>query len=300
MGWIPDYPDFRDYTIKKDEIVPEHQAVEQKNSIQTMLAQTGVLQSSSWSTQPKSVDLRDWCSPVEDQGSIGSCTAQACVGLVEYFERRAFDKHIDASRLFLYKATRNLLQWEEDRGAYLRTTMAALALFGVPPEKYWAYTTHPVEFNREPPAFCYSFAQNYKALKYYRLDPQGISKKQLLNQIKTNLAAKLPSMFGFTVYKSLSQADHTGKIPFPYGSDDGVKGGHAVVAIGYDDGIEIKNSRTGSPTTTGAFLIRNSWGTDWGDQGYGWLPYKYVLEGLAVDWWSLLKNDWIDTGKFQL
>lgn len=65
---------------------------------------------------------------------IGSCTANAGVGLVEYFERRAFGKHLDASRLFLYKVTRNLLHLTEDTGAYLRTTMAAMALFGVPPK----------------------------------------------------------------------------------------------------------------------------------------------------------------------
>lgn len=299
MGWLRDYPDFRDYTMKKDEVAPEKQLIGETDSVQEMLNKTGVTKASQ-SDLPATVDLRKWCSPIENQGPIGSCTAHACVGLVEYFENRAFGKHIDASRLFLYKATRKLLHWTGDTGAYLRTTMAALAMFGVPPEKYWPYTFDVVDFDIEPAAFCYALAQNYKAVQYYRLDPPGMTEKKLLNQIKINLAAKLPSMFGFTVYQSIAQAGSTGKIPFPNGINDTVEGGHAVVAVGYDDGIEIKNALPGSPKTTGAFLIRNSWGTGWGNSGYGWLPYDYVLNGLAVDWWSLLKSNWINTGEFGL
>ena len=72
------------------------------------------------------------------------------------------------------------------------------------------------------------------------------------------------------------------------------------MAVGYDDGMKIKNTNPGGAETTGALLFRNSWGTGWGSSGYGWLPYDYVLKGLAVDWWSLLKNEWIDTGAFKL
>jgi C1A family cysteine protease len=90
-------PDFRDYSV------------EQK-SIKTMLTPTGVVKTKA-PALPVTTDLRPWFSPVEDQQSIGSCTANAGVGMVEYFERKAFGKHIDASRLFLYKATRNLLHW---------------------------------------------------------------------------------------------------------------------------------------------------------------------------------------------
>ncbi len=281
MGWLPDYPDFRDYT-------PEHE------TIKSMLTRAKA------ATPPKAIpltaDLRPWCSPIEDQKNIGSCTANAGVGIYEYFERRAFGKHVDASRLFLYKVTRNMSHWTGDTGAFLRTTMGALALFGTPPEEYWPYVT--ADFDKEPPAFCYAFAQSFQALNYYRLDPPGTTKADLLTRIKTNLAAGLPSMFGFTVYNSISQASATGKIPYPTAGEK-IAGGHAIVAVGYDDAMKIKNTNAGAAETKGALLIRNSWGTGWGAAGYGWLPYEYVLKGLATDWWSMLKGEWVETGMFK-
>ena len=283
MGWLPDYPDFRDYT-------PEHKTIE------AMLKKAKVEEPAKVNL-PVSVDLREWCPPIENQGELGSCTANAGVGIVEYFEKRVFGKYIDASRLFLYKATRNMLHWTGDTGAFLRTTMGALVLFGVPPEEYWPYVI--ADFDKEPPAFCYAFAQNYQAISYYRLDPPGISKDILLSRIKTYLAAGLPSMFGFTVYSSISQSATTGKIPYPTPGEK-IDGGHAIVAVGYDDKMKIKNTNPQAIETTGALLIRNSWGTEWGSGGYGWLPYEYVLEELAVDWWSLIKNEWVDTGMFKL
>jgi C1A family cysteine protease len=296
MGWLPDYPDFRDYTVEQDNVSSKHQQYGQKESIKGMLKKVGVSKPGSLKG-PVRVDLREWCSPVEDQGKLGACTAHAGVGIMEYFEKRSFGRHLDASRLFLYKATRNLLHWTGDTGAFLRTTMEALVLFGVPPEEFWPYRIS--DFDKEPAAFHYAFAQNFQTISYYRLDPPETAKKELLTRIKNLLAAGLPSMFGFTVYQSIGQAQKTGWIPFPV-SGEKTLGGHAVAAIGYDEKIKIKNPASGSTETVGALLIRNSWGTGWGEEGYGWLPYEYVLKGLAVDWWSLLKNEWVDTGVFKI
>ena len=220
------------------------------------------------------------------------------MGLIEYFENRAFGKYTDGSRLFVYKVTRNLAHLTGDTGAFLRNAMGAMVLFGVPPEEYWPYKI--ADFDVEPPAFCYAFAQNYQAVTYYRLDPSETKTDVLLAQIKQHLAAGIPAMFGFTVYNSIAQAKTTGKIPFPV-SGEKILGGHAIDAVGYDDDVKVKNAgaKVAGSTTTGALLIRNSWGTEWGDKGYAWLPYDYVLKGLAVDWWVLLKNEWIDTGNFK-
>jgi C1A family cysteine protease len=279
MGWLPDYPDTRDFTPQHDEVAPMFKGIQATNGGRKAL--------------PPEVDLRQFCSPVEDQGQLGSCTANAGVAMIEYFERRAFGHHIDASRLFLYKTTRQLLNWSGDSGAFLRSTMGALTLFGVPPEEYWPYDVNA--FDEDPPSFCFAYAQNYQAIKYLRLDPPGTDKNELLGEIKSHLHAGFPSMFGFSVYRSIDDATD-GEIPYPC-EDEPVVGGHAVMAVGFDDKKKIKNPNCAKPTT-GAFLIRNSWGGSWGESGYGWLPYDYVLASLADDWWTVTKAEWIDTENF--
>jgi C1A family cysteine protease len=286
MGWIPDRPDIRDLTPDSDEI-------------KLLLANIkGVGTKMKALSLPISTDFRSFCSPIENQLSLGSCTANAGVGLLEYFEKRAFGNHLEGSRLFLYKTTRNLLGWVGDTGAYLRTTMGAMTLFGVPPERFCPYDLS--RFDIEPSSYLYAYAQNYKATRYFRLDSFGMSPATKLQNIKTYIAAGFPAMFGFTVYASYSQArTNGGKFPFPVATGESVVGGHAVVAVGYDDTMQITNTTNGS-TTTGAFLIRNSWGTDWGNSGYGWIPYEYVLKGQANDFWSLISAEYVSSGQFGL
>ncbi len=285
-GWVPEPPDMRDYT-------PETEA------IASMAKEIGLGKGVSKLKAPGSKDLRGDCSPIENQGQLGSCTAHAAVGIVEYFERRAFGKHIDGSRLFIYKTTRNLLGVTGDTGAWLRNTIGALVLCGVPGERYWPYTDQDPDFDREPSAFVYAVADNYEAVRYFSHDPVGanISTDKVLASVKRYLAAGIPSMFGFFGFPSFSNSDAPGHIPFPCPSER-AQWGHAIVAVGFDDDKEITNTRC-NETTKGALLIRNSWGTSWGDDGYGWLPYKYVEQRLALDFWSLLSMKWVETEKFR-
>jgi C1A family cysteine protease len=280
-GWLPPRPDLRDYTQHKDEI----------EEFNRKLGISGKKRSAA-----TSVDLRKWFSPIENQGNLGSCTAQAGAGIVEYYEKRAFNKHLDASRLFLYKTTRNLMQVGGDAGAWLRHTMGALVLCGIPSEKYWPYNIE--NFDVEPDAFVYSVARNYCALKYFCHDPVGakVPYPDVLASVKKYLEAGIPSMFGFWGFPSFDKSDTPGGFPYP-GEDESAVWGHAIVAVGYDDEKKIRNTNN-NKETTGALLIRNSWGKEWGDKGYGWMPYDYILNNLAMDFWSLLGMDWIDSKQF--
>jgi C1A family cysteine protease len=283
-GWLPPAPDLRDYTQQHPEIAKMARA----------LGIPGI----KAPTLPDKVDLRAWCSEVFNQKNLGSCSANAGMGIVEYFENKAFGRHLDGSRLFLYKTTRNLMRVTGDTGAWLRNVMGALTLCGVPDEKYWPYTDQDPDFDAEPPAFVYAVADNYEALKYFCHDPQGvnIARDKVLESVKKFLAAGIPSMFGFWGFPSFEKTNVPGGIPYPCPGES-AEWGHAIVAVGYDKSMKIKNLAC-NKETEGALLIRNSWGTGWGDKGYGWIPYDYVLNNLALDFWSLLKMEWVDTKQF--
>jgi C1A family cysteine protease len=292
-GWLAPQPDLRDYTPLNRQITSFNRKLNFPGP-KTLRSPNSALRTSLKSE----VDLREWCSPVENQQDLGACTAHAAAGIVEYFEKRAFGKHTDASRLFLYKTTRNLMQVTGDTGAWLRETMGALVLCGVPDEKFWPYKVK--DFDKEPGGFVYALAENYSTIKYFCHDPQGLDNAapDVLRSVKDYLAAGIPSMFGFWGFQSFEDNDIPGDIPYPCKGEN-AQWGHAVVAVGYDDDRKISNLKC-KTETKGALLIRNSWGKSWGDDGYGWLPYDYVLNGLALDFWSLIDMRWIDTGKFGL
>jgi C1A family cysteine protease len=272
LGWQRDLPDYRDYGPASAEVAP--------------LLATLSGPSSGPSGIPDRVDLREYCSPVRDQGLLRSGVAQASIGLVEYFEQRVSGTRCHFSALFLYKTTRRLVHSEGDTGASIRSTWKALAQFGVPPEEYLPYEVS--RYAAEPDPFLYSCASRFPGLHYVRLDTPCAPGEGVTLAVKAYLAAGFPCVFGFPV-TDLPSAD--GNIPWPRRAD-AFRGGQAVVAVGFDD-----QRRIGS-APKGALLIRNSWGVQWGESGYGWLPYEYLLHHLAVDFWTLLRRDWLASGEF--
>ena len=217
---------------------------------------------------PSSVDLREHCPPVYDQGALGSCTANAVAGAVEFERTRQGLPDFTPSRLFIYFGEREIEGTTDyDSGAELRDGIKVVANEGVPPETDWPYDIS--RFTEKPPAQAYAEARSDVATQYQRV-------AQTLSQMKGCLASGLPFVFGFTVYESFesSVVAETGMVPMP-GLDEQVLGGHAVMAVGYDDAQQ-------------RFLVRNSWGPGWGLTGYCWMPYVYLTSAdLASDLWVI-------------
>jgi C1A family cysteine protease len=178
--------------------------------------------------------------------------------MIEYFARRYGGGNSEVSRRFLYKITRNLMGRTGDSGSSLRETIRAMVVFGVPPDTYWRYDN--VNFDDEPTPFCYSFAQNYQALNYFRLDQQDVMGDELLVRIKIALAAGFPCAFGFTLHESIYDDFNVkrGYIPYPGRSEDSLSrpdipvGGHAVLAVGYHDFKTIMQSNNPQEMSRGA------------------------------------------------
>jgi len=272
MGWNKDYPDVRDYSLGSKCVTP---FVVEK--IKDVTPSSGMI----------NVELPS----MREQGNLGACTAHAGTYIFEVHQRVANLGNEPMSRLFLYKVTRKLSGTEGDSGSFLRTTMQAIAMFGMPPETYYPYDI--AKYDDEPVAFHYAIAQNYQALTYYRLDPYGSTPEQIISRVKSNINLNRTCMFGFVIYGIDDKSGHV-LLPSP---NQKLAGGHAVVAVGYSDDYEIchPNGRK----TLGAFKFANWWGKNWGQNGFGWIPYDFIKMGIAVDWWTLMTAEWIDLSPFQ-
>lgn len=260
---------------------------------------------------PDRVDLSAFCGPVKFQGNFNTCTAHVAVEMVELMERKAHGQLVEGSRLFLYKAVKNLLHEVGNVPVHLRQTLGALELVGLPPEKFWPYLNPGTyeapndsdpRIDEEPPAFCYAIARDYRGALPYRLDDPGLQGDvEAIHRAKVHLAAGFPVSLGIRLFESVKQARPTGEIPLPAPTGDEHTVNHAVLLVGYDDRKEIRNRLPGGPASTGAFKFQNSWSAKWGDEGFGWVPYEYAArEGVAGDMWSMAQAEWIETGAFGL
>ncbi|MEQ1840232.1 MAG: C1 family peptidase, partial [Verrucomicrobiales bacterium] len=290
LGYVPDVPDHRDETFRSImdlELKAKKLGNDERKILQAIIRRV-------IAAPPDFESLVDTgnLTPIEDQGEIGSCTAHAVIGLAEYLIKAGTGTLTDLSRMFLYKATRNLMGVQGDTGGFIRTTIKAMAAFGVPPEERWPYSAELLDC--EPMAFQYAYAANFKALKYARLDANGLPPKTVLDHVKRSLAAGYPTAFGFPVHDSIRKATwEVPLIPIPGKQHDPQLGGHAVLAVGYDETVKVPGQND-----PGVLIIRNSWTNEWGREGYGYLPYYYVLEGLAVDFWTVFSSQWLVERQF--
>lgn len=208
--------------------------------------------------------MRVWDSSVDDQGKLGSCEANAIVNAYELMTRHLVpEQFVELSRLFLYYNSRLLVNAvDKDSGAYLRDGMTAAHTYGLCSEKLWPYRVD--KFAVKPSVDAYIDAQSRKITNYRLL--------KTVDEIIDSLNNNIPVVIGMTIYDSFDDVSSDNPV-IPMPSDDELTsgGGHAVAVIGYDLDQEL-------------LLIKNSYGTKWGDNGYGWLPFKYY-ETQGVEAW---------------
>jgi C1A family cysteine protease len=207
--------------------------------------------------------------------------------LCEYFDARALGKVVVRSPLFLYKMARGLASPMGQPGTDIRTTLKALVNFGAPPEEY--FPSDAGHFDVEPDAVVVTLSRRFPPFCYVRLDGRNTSGTTTLDTIRAFLAAGFPSVFGFSVPSSVVLGSHETDIPYREGLES-FRGGQAAVVVGYDD-----YRLTG---TRGNLLIYSPLGSTWKMPGLYWLPYHYVEEQLAVDFWTVLRDDWSDSEEF--
>jgi C1A family cysteine protease len=230
---------------------------------------------------PERVDLRRRCPPVQDQGRLFTCTAHAVASAVHYAQRMQKMPAIIPSRLFIYYNERVIAHQRRLRHSVnLRNALKVATKTGVCPESLWPYRVAARAFRKKPPQTAFEAAAKYKIDRYYRIPNQSIKRGIFLKHLKCCLADGYPFLFGFRVHPSFEKPI-TGKwkdgmMPVPGKTkDDKATGGHAVMAVGYDDRRK-------------AVLVRNSWGKKWGIKGHFWMPYDLITDpGLAHDFWTI-------------
>lgn len=219
---------------------------------------------------PPLTDLRPNFAKPYDQGQLGSCTAQAIAAHIQ-FNRRKQGLRYDwiPSRLFIYYGEREIEGTiYSDAGAMIRDGIKVVAALGVPSETRWPYVVN--KFARKPTLTAYREAEKHQAMVYSRV-------ARSLSQMKGCLAEGFPFIFGFLVYESFETAEvaRSGIVPMPRPGSEALLGGHAVLAVGYDDAQQ-------------AFIVRNSWGASWGLSGYFMMPYAYLMDAsLSADFWTI-------------
>jgi C1A family cysteine protease len=210
---------------------------------------------------PSKADFSNVITNIHDQGALGSCTAQAVTLAMEY-KLGEMDRYQRLSPLFLYYNERKLMgTTQEDTGASLSDGIKAICTWGVCRESLWTYSDDMKKFKLKPSKEAYEDAKNYMGLDGVKTSYVSYS----LESIKARLAKNIPVVFGVYVYPSFESvaAEKTGKIPMPSARERSI-GGHALMFTGYDD-------------ETQEFKFANSWGTKWGDKGFGYLKYDYVM-----------------------
>jgi C1A family cysteine protease len=217
---------------------------------------------------PPSVDLRRECPPIYNQGNLGSCTGNGIAAAIEFDLRKLGKKEFIPSRLFIYYNERVIEGTvAQDSGAQVRDGIKSVATIGAPPETDWPYDIS--KFTNKPSPKAYADAKKDLVTSYSRIS-------QSVTQMRGCLAEGYPFVFGFTVYESFESdaVARTGNVPMP-DLGENVVGGHCVMAVGYDDASR-------------RFTIRNSWGPDWGEYGYCFMPYEYLLSpSLSSDFWTI-------------
>lgn len=213
----------------------------------------------------KNIDLRNKFGAVFDQGKLGSCSANALCAIFDYDLT-----NFVGSRLFLYYNERKLENdIAHDIGAPLSYGIESIKKYGICSESDWCYDIS--KFAIQPPPYCY-----INAKKYYDIDALNVNND--INTIKTCLIHNEPIALGIQIYNSFESINvrKTGLVSMP-SSNDILLGGHAVVLCGFDDNKKH-------------FILRNSWGVNWGDKGYFYLPYNYILDNnLACQFWIIRK-----------